>query len=55
MPASISLRGLQVHYGKAAAVKDVSVEVAEASVTGIIGANGVAKAPSCGPYRDWYH
>jgi branched-chain amino acid transport system ATP-binding protein len=44
MPASISLRGLQVHYGKAAAVKDVSVEVAEASVTGIIGANGAGKS-----------
>jgi branched-chain amino acid transport system ATP-binding protein len=33
-----------VHYGKAAAVKDVSVEVAEASVTGIIGANGAGKS-----------
>jgi len=44
MPASISLRGLQVHYGKAAAVKDVSVEVAEGSVTGIIGANGAGKS-----------
>ena len=44
MPAHLSLRGLQIHYGKAAAVKDVSVEVAEGSVTGIIGANGAGKS-----------
>jgi len=44
MPTSLSLRGLQVNYGKAKAVKDVSVEVAEGSVTGIIGANGAGKS-----------
>ncbi len=44
MPASLSLRGLQIHYGKAAAVRDVSVEIAEGSVTGIIGANGAGKS-----------
>lgn len=44
MPDSISLRGLQVHYGKAEAVRDVNVEVAEGSVTGIIGANGAGKS-----------
>jgi len=44
MPNSLSLRRLQVNYGKAKAVKDVSVEVAEGSVTGIIGANGAGKS-----------
>jgi len=44
MPTSLSLRRLQVNYGKAKAVKDVSVEVAEGSVTGIIGANGAGKS-----------
>jgi branched-chain amino acid transport system ATP-binding protein len=44
MPANLSLKGLQIHYGKATAVKEVSVEVAEGSVTGIIGANGAGKS-----------
>lgn len=44
MPANLSLRGLQIHYGKATAVRDVSVEIAEGSVTGIIGANGAGKS-----------
>jgi branched-chain amino acid transport system ATP-binding protein len=44
MPANLTLKGLQVHYGKATAVEDVTVEVAEKSVTGIIGANGAGKS-----------
>ncbi len=44
MATNLSLRGLQVRYGKAKAVKDVTVEVAEGSVTGIIGANGAGKS-----------
>jgi branched-chain amino acid transport system ATP-binding protein len=44
MSVSLSLKGVQVHYGKAEAVSDVNVEVAEGSVTGIIGANGAGKS-----------
>lgn len=44
MTANLSLRGLQVQYGKSTAVKDVSVEVEEGSVTGVIGANGAGKS-----------
>jgi branched-chain amino acid transport system ATP-binding protein len=44
MRASLRLKAIQVHYGKAEAVRGVSVEVADGSVTGIIGANGAGKS-----------
>ena len=44
MPASLSLKAVQIHYGKAEAVKEVSVEAAAGSITAIIGANGAGKS-----------
>ncbi len=44
MANSLVLKGVQVNYGKARAVSDVNVEVAERRVTGIIGANGAGKS-----------
>jgi branched-chain amino acid transport system ATP-binding protein len=44
MGTSLHLKTVQVHYGKAEAVRGVSVEVADGSVTGIIGANGAGKS-----------
>jgi len=44
MANSLVLKGIQVNYGKARAVSDVNVEVAERRVTGIIGANGAGKS-----------
>jgi len=44
MPINLILRKIQVHYGKAEAVTDVNVEVAEGSVTSIVGANGAGKS-----------
>jgi branched-chain amino acid transport system ATP-binding protein len=40
----LSLRHVSVHYGKAMALDDVSIEVAHGSVVGIIGANGAGKS-----------
>ena len=39
----LRVKDLTVHYGKAIAVDDVSLEVAEGSVVSIIGANGAGK------------
>ena len=44
MPISLFVKALNVHYGKAEAIRDVSVKVADGSVTGIIGANGAGKS-----------
>jgi branched-chain amino acid transport system ATP-binding protein len=44
MTGCLSLNGIRVHYGKAEAIANVSVEVTEGSVTGIIGANGAGKS-----------
>jgi branched-chain amino acid transport system ATP-binding protein len=44
MSACLSLKAVQVHYGKAEAIRGVSVAVEEGSVTGIIGANGSGKS-----------
>jgi branched-chain amino acid transport system ATP-binding protein len=44
MPINLTIKGIQVHYGKAEAVSDISVEVVEGSVTSIIGANGAGKS-----------
>ena len=40
----LSLRHVSVHYGKAMALDDVSIEVTHGSVVGIIGANGAGKS-----------
>jgi branched-chain amino acid transport system ATP-binding protein len=40
----LSLRHLSVHYGKAMALDNVSIEVTQGSVIGIIGANGAGKS-----------
>jgi branched-chain amino acid transport system ATP-binding protein len=40
----LSVKGMWVHYGKALALDDVSLEVAEGSVVTIIGANGAGKS-----------
>jgi len=40
----LNLKDTKVHYGKAEAVKGVTIEVAEGSVTGLIGNNGAGKS-----------
>lgn len=40
----LELKDIRVHYGKAEAVKGVTIEVTEGSVVGIIGANGAGKS-----------
>jgi branched-chain amino acid transport system ATP-binding protein len=40
----LDLKDVRVHYGKAEAIKGVTIEVAEGSVVGIIGANGAGKS-----------
>ena len=40
----LNLKDTRVHYGKAEAVKGVTIEVAEGSVTGLIGNNGAGKS-----------
>jgi branched-chain amino acid transport system ATP-binding protein len=39
----LSIKGISVNYGKAEVIKDVSLDVTEGSVTGLIGANGAGK------------
>jgi len=39
----LSIKDLKVNYGKAEIIKDVNLDVAEGSVTGLIGANGAGK------------
>jgi branched-chain amino acid transport system ATP-binding protein len=40
----LSVKGISVHYGKAIALNDVSLEVTEGAVVTIIGANGAGKS-----------
>jgi len=40
----LSLKEVRIHYGKAEAIKGVTLEVAEGSITGLIGANGAGKS-----------
>lgn len=40
----LSLKNIKVHYGKAIAVKGVSIDVDRGAVVGIIGANGAGKS-----------
>jgi len=40
----LSLKEVKIHYGKAEAIKGVTIEVAEGSITGLIGANGAGKS-----------
>ena len=44
MASNLFLKMIQVHYGKAEAITDVNLEVAEGSVTSIVGANGAGKS-----------
>lgn len=44
MASNLILKMIQVHYGKAEAITDVNLEVAEGSVTSIVGANGAGKS-----------
>jgi branched-chain amino acid transport system ATP-binding protein len=40
----LDLKDVRVHYGKAEAIKGVTIGVAEGSIVGIIGANGAGKS-----------
>ena len=40
----LSLRNISVHYGKAEAVRDVTMEVTRGTVTGLVGNNGAGKS-----------
>lgn len=40
----LSLKEIKVHYGKAEAIQGATIEVAEGSITGLIGANGAGKS-----------
>jgi branched-chain amino acid transport system ATP-binding protein len=40
----LDLKNVRIHYGKAEAIKGVTMEMAEGSVAGIIGANGAGKS-----------
>ena len=40
----LSLKEIKVHYGKAEAIQGVTIELAEGSITGLIGANGAGKS-----------
>jgi branched-chain amino acid transport system ATP-binding protein len=40
----LDLKNVRVHYGKAEAIKGVTIEVAEETVVGNIGANGAGKS-----------
>jgi branched-chain amino acid transport system ATP-binding protein len=41
---TLKLSEVKVHYGKAEAIKGITLEVAEGSITGLIGANGAGKS-----------
>jgi branched-chain amino acid transport system ATP-binding protein len=40
----LRLKDLTVHYGKAEAIRGITMEVVEGSITGLIGANGAGKS-----------
>jgi branched-chain amino acid transport system ATP-binding protein len=40
----LSLKDIRVHYGKAEVIQDVTMEVAEGAITGLVGANGAGKS-----------
>jgi len=44
MPPKMSIRGLDFHYGKFHALKDVSLDIAEKRVTAFIGPSGCGKS-----------
>jgi branched-chain amino acid transport system ATP-binding protein len=41
---TLRLNDVKIHYGKAEAIKGVTLEVVEGSITGLIGANGAGKS-----------
>lgn len=40
----LSIKDIRVHYGKAEAIQGVTMDVADGSITGLIGANGAGKS-----------
>jgi len=44
----LEVKNLRVHYGTVEAVKGVSFHVNAGEMISLIGANGLARAPSCG-------
>ena len=44
MSTLLSLKGITVRYGKAVAIENVSLDVAEGSVVSVVGANGAGKS-----------
>jgi len=40
----LSLKEVKVHYGKAEAIKGITISVAAGSITGLVGANGAGKS-----------
>ena len=40
----LNLKDISVHFGKAEAIRNVTIEVTEGTVVGIIGANGAGKS-----------
>jgi branched-chain amino acid transport system ATP-binding protein len=40
----LSLKDIKVSYGKAEAIKGITIDVAEGSITGLVGANGAGKS-----------
>jgi len=42
--STLRLNDVKIHYGKAEAIKGLTLEVAEGSITGLIGANGAGKS-----------
>ena len=42
--STLRLKDVRIHYGKAEAIKGITLGVAEGSITGLIGANGAGKS-----------
>ena len=51
----LSLKNIDVHYGKALAVSSISIDVDEGSVVGIIGANGAGKSTILKAISNYIH
>lgn len=51
----LSVKNIAVHYGKTAAVKDVSLDVREGTVVTLIGNNGAGKTTTLRAISGWKH